>query len=270
MTVKLRIALWKPLEQPGDILGVHAPVLQQAEHGAGVPHSGPAQTRAGPCAEEREDDGVAQTVNPVPARQTRADPERIPSQADRGNRPRLSLRAQQTQNRRVEMHVEMPVDMVEDKAGLSESGELGGDFLPQNLAEAVFEEIQQSGANRVMCERLLRADQARGLLRCECGPAADKGQMQAHTQTRVRLGEPGGLGARRFVDHEAGRGQNALAVRPDHRLVDGVGTPEIIGIHDQASRDRARLRPSPGCGRVRHHRHSTAGASEFRAVGPTP
>ena len=66
--------------------------------------------------------------------------------------------------------------------------------------------------------------------------AAQQSQMQSHAQRRILAGEGHGFLKGGFVHHQAGGGQNALAVGADDGLVDGGGTAEVVGIDDQAAR----------------------------------
>ena len=60
--------------------------------------------------------------------------------------------------------------------------------------------------------------------------------MQSHPETGVSPGQGHGLRQARFVDHEARRGQDAVAMRLDDSLIDGRRPSVVVGIYNQAAR----------------------------------
>ena len=58
-------------------------------------------------------------------------------------------------------------------------------------------------------------------------------QMQPHAESRILLRQRHRFGAGRLVHHQAGGGENALAMGANDGLVDGTRAPEIVRIDDQ-------------------------------------
>ena len=82
--------------------------------------------------------------------------------------------------------------------------------------------------------------------------------MQTDAQARILARQGDRFVGGGFIDHEAGRGQDALAMGANDRLVDGMGTAEIVRVDDQAAsgftgcHSWAWPRPGPGgtrCGK---------------------
>jgi len=57
--------------------------------------------------------------------------------------------------------------------------------------------------------------------------------MQSHTQVRHPSRTLHGIGGRACSDHQAGRGENSISMRPLDRFVDLGREPEIVGGDDQ-------------------------------------
>jgi hypothetical protein len=60
--------------------------------------------------------------------------------------------------------------------------------------------------------------------------------MQPHTEARVGAGDGHCFVEGRAADHEAGRGEDALAMRPEYGGVDLGRGAEVVGVDDQAAR----------------------------------
>src|SRR5439155_7647494 len=86
---------------------------------------------------------------------------------------------------------------------------------------------------RVVAEFALRVDQAGNSLWRQGRMAADQAQLQPHAQSRTLAGQGHGFFEGRLVDHQAGAGQDALAVGVDDGLVDGGGAAEVVGVDDE-------------------------------------
>ena len=151
---------------------------------------------------------------------------------------------QDAEHGRVQVQVQMAVDVVQRQAGGAELLETARGSPPQLLAQAAAG--RNSGTRRRPGCRLnspLRVDQAGNLLGRQGGMAAQQGQVQAHAQPRILAGQRHRLLAGRLVHHQAGGGEDAFAMGADDRLVDGGGAAEVVGVDDQA----AGLR-DPACG----------------------
>jgi hypothetical protein len=71
------------------------------------------------------------------------------------------------------------------------------------------------------------------LFRRQRRAAQQQGQVQPDAQPGILPRQTDGLGLGGLIDHQAGGGQDALAVRPDDRLVDGRRSAEIIRVDDE-------------------------------------
>src|SRR5262249_55471085 len=83
--------------------------------------------------------------------------------------------------------------------------------------------------------------------RIQAGVAARQGEVQTYAQLRMLLRQRDGFVEGRFVDHQAGRGQNALAMGADHRRVNAARPSEIVGVDDQAAHLFKSKTESPRC-----------------------
>jgi hypothetical protein len=144
---------------------------------------------------------------------------------------RLALLHQDPEHHRVEMQVEVAVNMIQRKTSLAKLCELSPDFGAQLFVQTLPEEISQAGAHRVVAEAALGVNQAGNLLRRQGRVSQQQRQVQAHAEEGVCPGERHGVGTGRFVDHQTGGGENALAMGLDDRGVDRGGAAEIISIH---------------------------------------
>jgi hypothetical protein len=135
----------------------------------------------------------------------------------------------------VEVEMQMAVHLVEGEAGGVKSFELGGDFGAELFAEVAVREITEPSAGGVGTEISFGINEARNAVVGQGGAAAKQGQVQADTESRILTGQFHGFSARRFVDHEAGGGEDAAAVGLDDRLINARRTPEIIGVNNQTA-----------------------------------
>ena len=126
--------------------------------------------------------------------------------------------------------------MIQRQTGGAKAGELGLNFCVQLRAQCGLAEVAKTGRGRIVAEFPRGIDQARNLGGREGGATAQEGNMQSHPETGVRPSQSHGFRQARFVDHEARRGQDAVAMRLDDGLIDGRRPPEIVGIDNQSAR----------------------------------
>ncbi len=67
------------------------------------------------------------------------------------------------------------------------------------------------------------------------GAAVDKDEVEADAEGGMGAGQLDGGGGVRLVDHEAGGGEDAVAMGADDRLVDGGGAAKVIGVDYEAA-----------------------------------
>ena len=130
----------------------------------------------------------------------------------------------------MQMDVQMAVDVVQLQAGGVKFRELLLHFRPQLAPAFRLEKIPPTRRRRVFGKSSVHAGQMRDSLRRQRRPSADQGEMQSHAESRILPRQPDRLAGCRFVDHQAGAGQNAVAMRPDHRLINRGRSPKIIRI----------------------------------------
>src|SRR5882757_661822 len=113
MRVKLRITPRQPRQQPHDIRLINPRVLQQAEHPVRVSYLPPLHHPPGPAGQKHINERVARAITPAPRRQPRVQPERIPRQPHPLN-PKPAVRFHQdAEHRRMQMKMQVPVDVVQ-------------------------------------------------------------------------------------------------------------------------------------------------------------
>src|SRR6266700_1412596 len=134
----------------------------------------------------------------------------------------------------MQMQVQVPIDVVQRQAGMPELLKLRADFGPQLFAEFPLEKIPAADARRAVAEFASSVDQAGNCFRRQGRMAAEQGQVQPHAQSRMLAGQGDGLFEGRLVNHQAGAGQDAVAVGVDDGLVDGGRAAEVVGVDDEA------------------------------------
>ena len=79
----------------------------------------------------------------------------------------------------------------------------------------------------------LAVHQVRHLRRRQHRLSFHQHQMQADAQGRHRLGARHGIGGGGTGDHQAGGGQNPIAMGPFDRFIDFDGSAEVVGGDDE-------------------------------------
>ncbi len=138
----------------------------------------------------------------------------------------------------MQVQVQMTVDVIERQAGGAELLKLRVDFQAKLFTEAALEKITEAGGDGPIAELTTRIDEAGNLLRRQGGFAAKERQVQADAELWILPRQGDSLIATGFVDHQAGGGQDAFAMRADDGFIDGVRTAEIVRVDDQAAQDR--------------------------------
>src|SRR5438093_195104 len=129
----------------------------------------------------------------------------------------------------------MAVDVIQGEASGAKSGKLGGQFAPQRLAQLARRKVAPAGARCMAAKLAAVVHQARDGVARQTGMPADERQMESDAETRMVLGQGDGLVEGRFVDHEAGGGENAFTMGLDNCRVDVVRTSEIVGVDDETA-----------------------------------
>ena len=127
--------------------------------------------------------------------------------------------------------------MVERETGGAERLELGADFRGQLAPDARAKENRKPARDLIVVEAGRRRRPAgRVSAGGNIGCAVDQHEMQPDPQPRQTARPHHGVGGGRRRDHQARAGQDAVAVGPLDRLVDGDVAPEIVGADDQPRR----------------------------------
>src|ERR1051326_8343961 len=223
MGVKLGIAGRQPRDQPGDVWLVHPTVLQQTKDSGGVPDSQRPQNGAGARREQPEDQRVSGSIQKTPGRQPPVQPEAVASETEMRDTPIPGAPHQYSEYDRVQMKVEMAVDVVEEKPGRAESVELRLDFplelRPQCLAAT---KVAQAARYRVVAEIATGINQAGNGAGGQRRSSADHADVQPDAEPRILPRQLYRFVRRVAVHHQAGGGEDALAVRADDGLIDGM------------------------------------------------
>ena len=160
---------------------------------------------------------------------------RLTGQADRAHPIGAADLDDQPCDRRMQVHVLVRVDMVEREAGRPERLELGADLGGKQAPHPRREEIAQAGADLVVGETPVRADQATDLVRRQHRAAVDQHKMQPDAQARQPLRPRHRVGRGGRADHQARAGQDAITAGRLNRLVDRDVAAEIVSRDDQPS-----------------------------------
>src|ERR1051325_9224916 len=172
-------------------------------------------------------------ITPPSGDQPGVEPERIPGQSQVCDAPFLRVLHENAENRRMQMEMKVPIDMVEWQASGAELVKLRLDFGLQLRTQISAREVAKADPHRATAEFLLAVYQTGNSCWRQGGMAAEQRQMQAHTQLRMFPRQRDGFGIGGFVHHQAGAGQNAFAMRANHCLIDTLGAAKIIGVDDQ-------------------------------------
>ena len=137
----------------------------------------------------------------------------------------------------MQMEMFVRIDVIEFEAGRRKRLELSFDLGGQLAAHLRPQEHGKAGAHHVAPEHAAGVHQIGNVGRRQRRPAFHQHQMQTHRQ-RHRLGARHGVGGGRRRDHQAGGGENTLAMRALDRVVDLDGGAEIVRGDDQSLRGR--------------------------------
>jgi hypothetical protein len=142
---------------------------------------------------------------------------------------------------RVDVHVDVAVNVRKFQTRRTEPVELCGDFEPQLATGAPGKKVSQPGERRVIREVTSLVNQGRNL-RARKRRAPHRGdEVYPDGERGVLTGEPDCSFKGRAGHHQACARQNAFEVRAYNRLVDFLGRPEIIGVDYQLNAAGRRL-----------------------------
>jgi hypothetical protein len=186
--------------------------------------------------QQGENEGVAGAIKPAAGGKFRVQEKGIARQAHAFNSKIEQVRAQDLKDGRVHVEMEMAIHMIHGQPGFAKALKLCGDFggeLHVNVIAA--KKIAHARAGWIVREIAIAIDEFRNRFVRKGGGPADEREVQADAETRIFFCEGDGFIGGFAVHHQAGGGEDAALVGFDDGAVDGVGTPEIISVHDEAT-----------------------------------
>jgi len=114
--------------------------------------------------------------------------------------------------------------------------DLRADFIAQLRADRAIEKIAQASPDWTFEKIAGCVNEAGQLIWCQRAPSATGHEMEADIEVGIFVREGGRFVARCGGDHQAGRGEDAFAMRADDASVDLARIAEIIGGYDDGSR----------------------------------
>ncbi len=147
---------------------------------------------------------------------------------------------EQTGEGGVLVEVPVTVDVIEGQARFAPGLELGAHLAAGLLAAGAGQGDAHAGEERPCRQVPIAVDQGGDLARWGGARGVEQGQVQTDTQGRHGLGAADGVGGAQARHHQAGAGEDALAVALLDRFIDFVGEAEVVGGDDQAAISRAR------------------------------
>ena len=139
------------------------------------------------------------------------------------------------QDDRVQVHVEMPVDVGEGEARLPEPHELLPDLVRELRARRARELVAQADPDGAAAEESPIVHEGGDLPRRKRRASGYDDEVQSDREVRIRSRDRDGLRRGVARHHEARAGDDSLAVCPQDRLVDAVREPEVVGGHREPS-----------------------------------
>jgi hypothetical protein len=137
----------------------------------------------------------------------------------------------------VEVEIEVAVQMPDRQAGLKDNFDLGRQLPADFRPEAGLAKVPPAGGHGVMGEKTLGIHQERDSLMRQDGPPLDQGEVDPQAETGQSPGQVHGRLGPGAGGHETGARQQPLPVGQDHRAVQGVGQPEVVGGEDNGFQD---------------------------------
>lgn len=233
MAIELRNAVGQIGEKTEHPLAIHLPavihpedVIVDGNAGARQPPSmgvdqrpekyvvGEATADAGAC-------GAPGRTKRLVRQPDRAQPEVTPDAED------------ELHHRRMQLHMVVGVHMIERQAGRAKTLELGANLGGELTPHLCKCEEAHAGKNQPGRKQSISADEIGNTLGRKDGTAADQNEMQPDPERRQTSRPLYRVLRRRRPDHQTRGIENALAVRPLDRFVDGNGSAEIIARNDQ-------------------------------------
>src|SRR5436309_8138722 len=160
MGVKFAIARRQPGQELENEFFVHARVLHEAEHGAGVPDAFAPEQRMNHPPEVAKQRGVAQPPGQPAAGQPHVQPETIAGQPQAPDAPGLRMLQEDLKDHWMEVHVQVTVDVVERETRGSKLRELRGNFVTELRAKSALEEVTGADSHGVVAKLPALVDEA--------------------------------------------------------------------------------------------------------------
>ena len=165
MRVKLGIARRQDGEQFQNVGFVHAVIFQETENSLGVANILLAKSRLREPGQDGKNRRVCGSIQPPALGEWYVHPERFACQAQVVDTELLCVRHQNSEHGRMQVEVQMAVDMIQRQARGAETRELFVDFRAKLVAQVASKEIMETDFGWVIAEFALCIDEAGNFFR---------------------------------------------------------------------------------------------------------
>src|SRR6185369_5724198 len=107
------------------------------------------------------------------------EPKRFAREAKTSDAPRLRFVHENAENDRMQVQMQMAIDVVERQSRGCEARELSANFGAELFAQTALEKVANTDAHRIVIELPVRVHQAGNLLLRQRGTAAQQREVQA-------------------------------------------------------------------------------------------
>src|SRR5512133_2028031 len=235
MEVDLGQALVQAVQNLQDVVLGHAARIEHSFDLAGIADPEFFQVGAGMSGQGPEDDPFDRLAGPPLPVKAQVVAQSFAGQPEAGDAVVRHQFGQEGKNRRVQMDIEVSVNMGEGDAAVYDPLYLGLDFLFELFVESLVEKIAHAGGNRIVAEFPGFVHQIRYLRVRQHGFALQQGQVQADLQPGIAAGNLDRLAKTGTGRHDRGAGQDAVAPGLFNGPVDAAGKAEIVGCDDETT-----------------------------------
>ena len=123
-------------------------------------------------------------------------------------------------NGRMQMQMQVAIDMVQRQAGRAEFCKLRVDLRTQWFPQTALKKVAETGGDGFIVELTTSIDQPGDLFRRQGGTSAHQRQMQTHPEFWIFARDRDRFIETRLIHHQTGSGQNAFTMRADDGLID--------------------------------------------------
>ena len=164
--------------------------------------------------------GVGHAIKPRAVCKPRVQPEQVPRQAQMLDAPLARVLHQNGKYDRVQMHVQMAINVIEFKSGCLEAVKLRCNLGLKLCAKLAAKKILHPGIHRTVRKFATFIYETGDPLARQRGATAEQREVQSHAELWIFFGQRDGFIARQFIHHQAGGRKDAFAMRADNGFVD--------------------------------------------------